>query len=51
MGKEANILLIEGIKNGKCGLNVLSPLFVHNDNGVYVDEVRNMFGGINDVAE
>lgn len=51
MGKNANILLIEGIKNGKTGLKVLSPLYVHNDDGSYVMEVRKMFGGIDDVAE
>ena len=49
--KEANILLIEGIKNGKTGLRVLSPLYTHNDDGSYVDEIRMMFGGIDDVAE
>lgn len=48
---EANILLIEGVKNGKSGLKILSPLYIHNDDGSYVDEVRKMFGGISDVAE
>ena len=51
MGKDANILLVEGIKNGKTGLKVLSPLYTHNDDGTYVDEIREMFGGIDDVAE
>lgn len=51
IGKDANILLIEGIKNGKIGLKVLSPLYTHNDDGSYVDEIREMFGGIDDVAE
>lgn len=45
MGKDANILLIEGIKNGKTGLKVMSPLYTHNDDGSYVDEIREMFGG------
>jgi tRNA1(Val) A37 N6-methylase TrmN6 len=45
VGKEANILLIEGIKNGKTGLKVLSPLFTHNDDGSYVLEIKEMFGG------
>ena len=49
--KEANILLIEGIKNGKTGLKIMEPLFTHNDDGSYVDEIRKMFGGIDDVAE
>ena len=51
MDKEANILLIEGIKNGKTGLKVMSPLFTHNEDGSYVDEIRMMFGGNDDVAE
>ena len=51
MDKDANILLIEGIKNGKTGLKVMSPLFTHNEDGSYVDEIRKMFGGNDDVAE
>lgn len=51
VGKDANILLIEGIKNGKTGLKVLSPLYTHNEDGSYVDEIRKMFGGIDDVAK
>lgn len=51
MGKDANILLIEGIKNGKTGLKVLSPLYTHNDDGSYCDEIKEMFGGNDDVAE
>ena len=49
--KDANILLIEGIKNGKTGLKVLNPLYTHKDDGNYVDEIRIMFGGDEDVAE
>ena len=45
IGKDANILLIEGIKNGKTGLKVLAPLYTHNDDGSYVDEIKLMFGG------
>ena len=49
--REANILLIEGIKNGKSGLKILNPLITHNEDGSYVDEIRKMFGGNDDVAE
>lgn len=49
--KSANILLIEGIKNGKPGLTVMNPLYIHNEDGSYTDEVRKMFGGNKDVAE
>ena len=51
MDKEANILLIEGIKNGKTGLKVMSPLYTHNEDGSYVSEIREMFGGSDDLAE
>lgn len=42
-GENANILLIEAVKNGKSGLKVESPLIVHNEDGSYVDEIRKMF--------
>lgn len=43
-GRESNILLIEGIKNGKAGIKVLPPLFVYNDDNTYTEEVKVMFG-------
>ena len=51
VGKESNILLIEGVKNGNVGLRVLSPLYVHNKDGSYVEEIKEMFGGSRNVAE
>jgi len=51
IGKDANILLIEGIKNGKTGLKVMSPLYTHNDDGSYVNEIKEMFGGNDYVAK
>lgn len=42
-GMAANILLIEGIKNGKSGLKIESPLIIHNQDGSYTDEVKAMF--------
>ena len=47
-GKDANMLLIEGIKNGKSGLKILKPLVVHDDNGEYVLEIKKMFGSDED---
>lgn len=44
VGKDSNILLIEGVKNGGVGLKVMKPLIVHNDDGSYTDEVKKMFG-------
>lgn len=41
-GKNANILLIEGSKNGKPGLKVMDPLYVYED-GKYSIEVKKYF--------
>ena len=43
-GKESNIVLIDGHKNGKSGLKILDPIYVHNDDGSYTEEVLKMFG-------
>ena len=40
---ESNMILIEGRKNGSTGLKVLSPLYVHNEDGSYREEVLKMF--------
>ncbi len=40
---EANILLIEGKKNGNPGVKILPPLFVHLENGSYTKEIQNYF--------
>ena len=42
-GSESNMILIEGKKNGHIGLKVLPPLYVHNEDGSYRDEVLEMF--------
>lgn len=42
--KEANMILIEGLKNGKTGLKLLPPLIVHDSNGIYCNEIKEMFG-------
>lgn len=41
--KEANMLLIEGKKNGKRGLKILPPLYSHNEDGTYTDEIQKYF--------
>lgn len=44
IGEEANILLIEGIKNGKIeGLKILSPLFIYDKNGNYTQELIDIY--------
>lgn len=46
VGKEANILLIEGIKQGKKdGLRVLPPLYIYNENNDYQPEMKAMLFG------
>ncbi len=51
IGKPANMLLIEGIKNGKQGLKILEPLIIHNLDGNYTDVIKKMFGSDKDVAK
>ena len=41
--ENANILLIEGTKNGKPGIKIESPIYVHNKDGSYTDEVMKYF--------
>ncbi|MBR4178097.1 MAG: tRNA1(Val) (adenine(37)-N6)-methyltransferase [Bacilli bacterium] len=41
---ESNLFLIDGRKNGKTGLKLLRPLFVHNEDGSYKDEILKIFG-------
>lgn len=40
---EANILLVEGTKNGKPGVKILPPLYSHKDDGNYTDEISKYF--------
>ncbi|WP_027089244.1 tRNA1(Val) (adenine(37)-N6)-methyltransferase [Thomasclavelia saccharogumia] len=43
-GRESHILLVEGIYKGKNGLKIEPPLYAHNEDGTYSNEVRKMFG-------
>lgn len=43
--KPANMLLVEGVRGGKAGLEVLSPLIVHNADGSYSDEIKRLYFG------
>ena len=38
-GRDSDLFLIEGIKNGRSGLKMLAPLVIHNDDNTYTDEV------------
>ena len=41
--KEANIILIEGRKNGQPGIKVLNPIYSHEKNGKYTNEIQKYF--------
>jgi tRNA1(Val) A37 N6-methylase TrmN6 len=45
LGKEANTILIEGIKDGSPDLKVLPPLIVYNDNNEYTEETKRILYG------
>ena len=40
---ESNMVLIEGRKNGNIGLKVLEPIIVHENNGDYKKEIKEIF--------
>ncbi len=39
-GKDSDLFLIEGIKNGRSGIKMLSPIVIHKDNDEYTDCVQ-----------
>lgn len=41
--EESVLFIIEGTKNGKPGLKVLSPIFVYNENNEYTNTIKNIF--------
>lgn len=42
VGKKANHVLVEGIKNGNSQVEILSPLYVHNEDNSYTEEIQKM---------
>lgn len=44
MNSESNLVLIDGHKNGKSSLKILPPLYIHNEDGTYTEEVLKIFG-------
>ncbi|MDN4527427.1 tRNA1(Val) (adenine(37)-N6)-methyltransferase [Fictibacillus fluitans] len=42
-GSEANMLLIEGMKDGKPDLHILPPLTVYGEDGQYTEELKTVF--------
>jgi tRNA1(Val) A37 N6-methylase TrmN6 len=47
-GREANTILIEGIKDGKPDLKILPPLYVYDEQNKYSREVYDMLFGKNE---
>ncbi|WP_068675863.1 tRNA1(Val) (adenine(37)-N6)-methyltransferase [Oceanobacillus sp. Castelsardo] len=45
MGKEANMLLIEGIRDGKPDLKILPPLYIYHEDGTYTKEAEEIIYG------
>lgn len=42
--KESNLFMIEAVKNGQNGVKLLPPLFIHNEDGSYREEILKIFG-------
>ncbi|ENH96112.1 hypothetical protein J416_12552 [Gracilibacillus halophilus YIM-C55.5] len=45
MGKEANMLLIEGIRDGKPDVTILPPLYAYTDQDQYTSELKEILYG------
>ncbi|RLL41699.1 tRNA1(Val) (adenine(37)-N6)-methyltransferase [Oceanobacillus piezotolerans] len=44
-GREANMLLIEGIRDGKADLKIMPPLYIYNEDGTYTKEAEEIIYG------
>ena len=40
---ESNLFMIEAVKNGKSGVKFLKPMYIHNSDGTYKDEIKRIF--------
>ena len=43
VNKESNLFMIEAIKSGNCGVKILKPLYVHEEDGTYKEDILKMF--------
>lgn len=43
--QESNLVLIEGMKNGKVGLRIMPPLVIHDDNNQYTQQYLSFLKG------
>lgn len=44
-GREANMILIEGTRDGKADLKILPPLYIYNDDDTYTKEAEDIIYG------
>ena len=44
INKKPNLILIEGVKDGKSDLKFYDPLIVYNEDGSYRDEIYKIYG-------
>lgn len=44
-GMEANMVLVEGLRDGKPEMRILPPLIVYNEQGQYCDEIMTIYYG------
>ncbi|HSL94029.1 MAG TPA: tRNA1(Val) (adenine(37)-N6)-methyltransferase [Bacillota bacterium] len=44
-GREANIVLMEAVRNGKPGMRVEPAIYVHHSDGTYTEEILELYGG------
>lgn len=42
--KRANLVLVEGVRNGGTYLKMMEPLYVRNENGEYTHEINKIYG-------
>ena len=44
VGKRPNLILIEGTRGGNPELKFMDPLYIHDENGGYTEEIYNIYG-------
>ena len=44
IGKRPNLLLIEGARGGNKELKFMAPLYIHDENGEYTEEIHRIYG-------
>lgn len=42
-GKESKLFMIKAVKNGKFGVKIIEPLYIHNKDGSYKDNIKEIF--------